>query len=102
MTMDDLQRYRQLQEKMIQVCADLVTAYETIVEKNKLITRLQRLAPQTVTLNDGREVLAKYHRDEWCAIRYCNRAQAKARCVTMGPGWTITGRYPFYVMKERT
>lgn len=55
----------------------------------------------TITLRNGREVLAKLYQGELCPVTYANRTQAYKKQAELGDGWTVCqflGR-PFYVVK---
>lgn len=61
-------------------------------------------SPQTVTLRDGREVLAKagYGKQLW-PVTYANRTQAHKKLAALGPGWFVADvRRPFLIIKEKT
>jgi hypothetical protein len=54
----------------------------------------------TVTLSNGREVLARLHDWALVAFGYANRTQAKKKAIKLGAGWAVIhpGR-PFFVSK---
>ena len=58
--------------------------------------------PATVTLRDGRKVLARPDRDGrlW-AVTYANLTQARKKAAELGAGWFVADmRRPFLVVKE--
>ncbi len=64
------------------------------------------MADNSVTLkllNNGLQVLAKYYKNELCALTYANRRQAYAKMRTLGDEWWYiwqapSGR-PFYIVR---
>lgn len=54
----------------------------------------------TVKLSNGREVLAKLYHGQPMARTYANLMQARRAAEQAGDGWTIIGRWPFYVARE--